>query len=141
MKTVVLSLVLWMRDWLRWEAVALEKSYVVKIAITEQSSTTSNHRPETFPSAFLGPRDAASTFDVAFSRLIIAIGHLLGGRSHDECCRHQSIRGCRPNCRNVNQTKAWNEPLDVQRFANRKRSDSTNGDHPSYLLLAPLTSS
>jgi hypothetical protein len=67
-----------MRRWLRWEVAASEESYVIEVAITEQSSTASNYRPQAFPSALLGLRDAAPTFDVSFIRMVIALGLLFG---------------------------------------------------------------
>jgi hypothetical protein len=60
------------------------RSYIiVEVAITEQSSTTSNHRPETFPSTLLSPLDAGATFDIGF-RVVVAVVLLLDSRSHNE---------------------------------------------------------
>jgi hypothetical protein len=94
-------LALWIRKWSRWEGCCVGKSYVVEIAITEQSSTTGNHGPELFPSALLKLRDAASMFDVVFGRVIIAFGPLLDGRRHGERYLHQGIWARRLVYRNI----------------------------------------
>lgn len=61
-------------------------SYVVEIAITEESCTTSNHRPEAFPSSFLGSCDTRTAFDISLGCIVVAISLLLSGGSHDDVC-------------------------------------------------------
>ena len=59
-------------------------SYIVKVAITEETCTACNHRPQAFPSSVFSLCDTASSLDVVFfSCAVVQLGLLgLYGRSH-----------------------------------------------------------
>lgn len=84
----------------RWEMVAWRMyPYIVEIAITKQSSTTRNDRPEPFPSALFSARNAIAPLYIALRRVVEAIRLPLNRRSHDvvvyqrrhEVCASQAV--------------------------------------------------
>ena len=64
-------------------------SYIVKIPITKQPSTTSNHRPEPFPPPFLCLRNAAVTLDISFAR-VVCFNRGFRSRSHNDVVYQES---------------------------------------------------
>jgi hypothetical protein len=69
------------------------KSYVIEVSITEQSSTTCNHRPKALPSALLGLRDAAAALYICWTR-IYCVGLGLESGRHDSLACLCSLKAC-----------------------------------------------
>jgi hypothetical protein len=101
------------------------RSYIIEVSITEQSSTTCNHRPKALPSTLLGFRDAAATLYIRGTRIYCVVFGLESGRHGNVACPC-SLNACTIVLEGLTRARC-----QVTFFS--------NGDPSSYLFTQPST--